>query len=143
MKKMKKWIALTSLFAIACPSWSQDATTAFKGKIFNEEYKVWIEMNFTEKNILVPQQEIFGEVPGYIGSEKDSRKWMIVESEVQDKTATLSIINDYGSEDLQATLTATTDTTFTLTQKEGSTIKFAVNRKWQKLPKQLIFKKKK
>lgn len=143
MKKMKKWIALTSLFAITCPSWSQDATTAFKGKIFNEEYKVWIEMNFTEKNILVPQQEIFGEVPGYIGSEKDSRKWMIVESEIQDKTATLSIINDYGSEDLQATLIATTDSTYTLTQKEGSTIKFAVNRKWQKLPKQLIFKKKK
>ena len=100
-------------------------------------------MNFIEKNILVPQQEIFGEVPGYIGSEKDARKWMIVESEILDKTATLSIINDYGSEDLQATLTATTDSTYTLTQKEGSTIKFAVNRKWQKLPKQLIFKKKK
>ena len=123
--------------------YAQDTINMFSGKIYNEDYKVWIEMNFVNKNISIPQQEeIFGDVPGYIGHETDPRKWIIVEASFQKEIAKLSIINDYGSEDLEATLSLNRDSTFTLTQKEGSNIKFAVNRKWQKLPKQIIFKKK-
>lgn len=52
------------------------------------------------------------------------------------------MVNDYGSEDLQATLTKNNDGTYTLKQIEGSTIKIARNRKWVKMPKTLIFTRK-
>ena len=56
-------------------------------------------------------------------------------------TARLEIVNDYGSEDLTATLTLNGDGTFTLKHLDGSTIKIAVNKKWVKLQKTLVFKR--
>ncbi len=56
--------------------------------------------------------------------------------------ASLDIINDYGSEDLTATLTYNSiDKTYILTQIQGSNIKIARNRKWIKMPKILAFKR--
>lgn len=115
-------------------------SSVFKGRIYNAENKVYISMNLYDNNILVPQQEIFGEVSGYLGHDTDSRKWLIVSAKLLDENnAELVIINDYGSEDLVATLTYNPDGTYTLKQGEGSVIKFAVNRKWAKLPKKVIF----
>ena len=132
------FLLLTSILTMN----AQKENQPFTGSIYNDEYKVWIEMNLHENNITIPLQEIFGEVPGYIGSENDSRKWIIVEASIDKDIANLSIINDYGSEDLHAILKKNPNGTYTLTQKDGSTIKFAVKRKWQKLPKQLTFKRK-
>ena len=53
--------------------------------------------------------------------------------------ATIAVINDYGSEDLTATLTVNPDGTYTLRQEKGSVLKIARNRKWVKLPKSLVF----
>ena len=50
-----------------------------------------------------------------------------------------TIINDYGSEDLVADLVILSDGTYELQQKEGSSIKIARNRKWVKIPKNLVF----
>jgi len=58
----------------------------------------------------------------------------------KDKEAKLSIINDYGSEDLEAKLEKENDSTYTLKQLEGSPIKIVVDRKWVKLPKVMRFK---
>ena len=55
--------------------------------------------------------------------------------------ATLQMINDYGSEDLTATLTAENDSVFVLKQIDGSTLKVPNNGKWQKLPKTLELKR--
>ena len=97
-------------------------------------------MDFYEKDIEVPEQEIFGSLPGYLGAQRDTRKWLITDISLTKPTsAHLSIINDYGSEDLTATLTQNDDGTYTFTQQEGSTIKIVVDRKWVKLPKKLIF----
>lgn len=116
----------------------------FAGTFENKEYDIYLKLNLYDKNITVPQQEIFGETDGYLGDYKDSRKWIITGSSV-DKTdnATLSIINDYGSEDLTATLKQTSDSTLQLTQGDGSNIKIARNRKWVKLPGKIVFTKKK
>jgi len=57
-------------------------------------------------------------------------------------TVTLQVINDYGSEDLEATFTRKDDGTFELKQGDGSTMKIARDRKWVKLPKTLVFVKK-
>ena len=53
------------------------------------------------------------------------------------------VVNDYGSEDLTASFVNETDSTIVLKQLEGSVIKIARNSKWQKLPKQIIFVRKK
>ena len=120
---------------------AQDST-AFKGKIVNNEYQIWIEMDFDQQAVIVPEQEIFGEVAGYLGAKRDPRKWIVTGVEMKNKTtARLEIVNDYGSEDLTATLTLNSDGTFTLKQLNGSTIKIAVNKKWVKLPKTLVFKR--
>ncbi len=114
----------------------------FRGEIYNKEYEVSIRFDFYKNNILVPGQDVFGELSGYIKSRRDSRVWLVTSAEIDKKqnTVTMEIINDYGSEDLVATLTYDKETkTFTLRQKQGSTIKFAKNGKWQKLPSTLVF----
>lgn len=121
-----------------------------ENSIFNttigcDEEQVDIYMDFTNQAMTIPGQDVFGEMAGYIKARYDSRYWMITSAEIDKKglTATIEVINDYGSEDLTATITYNQkDSTYTLRQKEGAVIKFAKNRKWQKLPKVLVFKKK-
>lgn len=127
---------------VFCLSAIAQDSAAFKGKIVNDEYRIRMEMDFDGQAVIVPEQEIFGEVAGYLGAEGDPRKWIVTGVKMRNKTtARLEITNDYGSEDLTATLTLNADGTFTLKQLDGSTIKIAVNRKWVKLPKTLVFKR--
>ncbi|GAB6982876.1 hypothetical protein JCM15908A_12510 [Prevotella dentasini JCM 15908] len=100
-----------------------------------------MDINFNKKNILVPNQEIFGEVPGYFGAKRDTRKWIISDVTISENSATLTIINDYGSEDLTARLTYAPDGSYILEQLSGSTIRIVVNKKWVKIPKKLILVK--
>ncbi|MBR5657634.1 MAG: hypothetical protein IKW98_13285 [Prevotella sp.] len=135
-------LAMFSSLATFAQTQAENNPQPFKGYISNEEYQVYIRMNFYENNITVPDQEIFGELPGFFGANRDSRKWLFTSVEMTDKNqATITIINDYGSEDLVATLTCNNDSTYTLKQKEGSTLKIAVKGKWVKIPKTIIFKK--
>ena len=114
----------------------------FKAHLVNDEYQIWLDIDFTNQNITVPGQEIFGELPGYLGAKRDTRKWIISEVSVKGKTAKLVIINDYGSEDLTAELYRNSNGTYTLKQLEGSPIKIVVDRKWLKLPKEMVLIKK-
>ena len=137
MKRL--YFAIVMLFSFVLVSAQE--SRPFKGKIVNDEYQVWIEMDFYESTVVVPEQEIFGEVAGYLGAKRDLRKWIVTEAQMEGKSAArLEIINDYGSEDLVASLTRNADGTYTLRQLNGSTIKIAVKGKWVKLPKVLVFK---
>ena len=139
-----KTVFTTIALSLWCFLGQAQTNRPFIGTFNNNEYNIYLKLNLYDKNIIVPQQEIFGEVEGFIGNYKDSRKWLITGSKInKDNSATISIINDYGSEDLTALLTLTNDTTIMLTQKDGSTMKIARNRKWQKLPSKLSFIKKK
>lgn len=120
---------------------SGNDSTTFQGHLENTEYQVWMDINFNKKNILVPNQEIFGEVPGYFGAKRDTRKWIISDVTISENSATLTIINDYGSEDLTARLTYAPDGSYILEQLSGSTIRIVVNKKWVKIPKKLILVK--
>ena len=139
---MKKWIfSLLLIMLCTMTAAAQENTDSiFKGRIENAEYQVWIEMNFYENNVKVPQQAVLGELPGYFGAKRDSRKWLILDTDIKGNIATITLVNDYGSEDLVATLTRNADGTYTLAQKSGSTLKIAVNNKWVKIPKKLVFK---
>ena len=67
--------------------------------------------------------------------------WVITAANINGNTAELQMINDFGSEDLNATLTVENDSLYRLKQVEGSTLKVPKNGKWQKLPKNLVFKR--
>lgn len=123
-------------------SLAQKDSTIFKGYLSNNEYEVYLQINFYQNDIKVPGQEIFGTIAGFLGDRKDSRKWLITNAAIEGKIAHLSIINDYGSEDLTADLTLESDGTYSLKQITGSNIKIARNRKWVKIPKKLTFMKK-
>lgn len=97
---------------------AQNDSTLFKGKLTNKELNVYMSIDFYHKNLKVPGQEVFGEMPGYFGDRLDSRKWLITDADVDGKIAHLSIINDYGSEDLVADLVLLSDGTYELQQKK-------------------------
>lgn len=119
---------------------AQTEGDAFKGCVRNEEYNIYITMNFSDKDVLVPGQEVLGEVCGYIGSGKCKHVWFITSAEVTDgKTARIEVINNYGSEDFTAKLSLNRDGTYTLKHTGGSTLKFPVDGKWQKIPGSVVF----
>ncbi len=133
-------IAIVSL-TITLTTYAQNLKV-FKGYLYNNEYQVYLDIDFYQKNILVPNQEIFGQLPGYFGAKRDTRKWLITDAKLSnDSTAQISIINDYGSEDLSATLHRDKNGQYILKQGEGGPIKIVVNRKWVKIPKTLILTK--
>lgn len=137
---MKRSILFLIGVLMAVATMAQDTLT-FKGKIVNDEYQVWIEMDFYGQTVVCPGQEIFGENPGYLGARRDTRKWIVMDADIEGKTAELTIINDYGSDDLTALLTLQADGTYLLEQKDGSPLRIVVNNKWVKLPKRLTFKR--
>lgn len=112
---------------------------AFIGEFHNNEYNVYIKINFIDKDILVPGQEILGELDGYFGSTQSSHIWPITSSEVEGSTAKIEVINNYGSEDFAASIILKDNNTLEFKHLKGSTFKFPVNKKWQKLPSKLTF----
>ena len=120
---------------------AQSDSTLFKTQLSNKDDDFYLNIDFYHKNLKVPGQELFGEMPGYFGDRRDSRKWLITDATIDGKTAHLSIINDYGSEDLTADLVILPDGSYELQQKDGSSMKIARNRKWVKIPKKLKFTK--
>ncbi len=144
---MKKTII--SLLALLCLSTGHaqtapEDTVTFAGTFDNKEYNVYLTIDFYHNNVMVPGQEIFGETAGFFGDKRDSRKWLFTSAVITDSTeAKVCITNDYGSEDLTATLSKQTDGSLVLKQTEGSPLKIARDRKWVKLPKRLTFTRRK
>lgn len=140
---MKKLIATSVLILMLLPAIAQESKEPFRAYLINKEYKVNLRIDLYQQNITVPGQDLYGELPGYLWKQSNSFCWLITSAEVDDsgKTATLQLINDYGSEDLTATLKAENDSVYVLKQIEGSTLKVPNNGKWQKLPKTLEFRR--
>ena len=124
-------------------SFAQKENDAFRAYLYNNQYEVYLRINFYEQDITVPGQDLYGQLPGYLGKLHNSFCWVITSCKVKnDKKAEMRLINDFGSEDLKATLTRQNDSIYILKQEEGSTIKVPRNGKWQKLPKTLELKRK-
>ena len=139
MRKLQ-YILTTGLLFLTV---SVTAQTPFHAYIVNNEYDVYLRINFYDEDITVPGQELYGQLPGFLGKKHNSFCWLITSAKVNGNTATLSLFNDYGSEDLVATLTQKNDSVYVLKQEEGSTLKVPKNGKWQKLPKTMEFKRQK
>ena len=137
----KNWITIIALWLTISAFAQQKDSTTFRAYLYNNEYEVYLNINFYDEDIKVPGQELYGTLPGYLGKKNNSFCWVITSAKIKDKkTATMNLINDYGSEDLTATLTRKNDSIYILKQESGSTLKVPKNSKWQKLPKILELK---
>ncbi len=138
---MKKAIITAILAFTFALVHAQKREEPFRAYIVNNEYEVYLKIDLYDESIMVPGQDLYGQLPGYLCKKNTSFCWVITSSEVKGKTATLSMINDYGSEDLTATLSVVNDSMYVLKQIDGNTLKVPKNGKWQKLPKTLEFKR--
>ena len=123
--------------------WAQKQGESFRAYLYNNTYNVYLRINFYDQDVTVPGQELYGRLPGYLGKLHNSFCWVITSCDIKsEKRAELQLINDFGSEDLNATLTRENDSIYVLKQGAGSTIKVPNNGKWQKLPKIVELKRK-
>jgi hypothetical protein len=139
---MNKLIAISLLCLTAICVKAQSKNEPFRAYLSNNEYDVFLRINFYEQDVNVPGQDLFGQVPGYLGKKNNSFAWLITSAKINGDKAKLQLINDYGSEDLTATLTRKNDSIYVLKQESGSTLKVPNKSKWLKLPKTLEFKRK-
>lgn len=131
------------LMLLSTATWAQKQKDSFRAYLYNNTYNVYLRINFYDQDVTVPGQELYGKLPGYLGKLHNSFCWVITSCEIKDeKKAEMQLINDFGSEDLNATLTRENDSIYVLKQGSGNTIKVPNNGKWQKLPKTLEFKRK-
>ena len=121
----------------------QPMSEPFRAYLFNDEYKVFMRINFYEQDVIISWQEMFGPLPGFLAREGNNYCWIITDFRIEGNKAELEISNDYGSEDLTATLTCINDSVYTLRQNEGSTMKVPEKKSWRKLPTTLTFIKRK
>lgn len=140
---MRKAFFLTFCMLLATIT-SMAQENNFNTRIYNKVYDVEIVMNLNEESINIPGQEILGRVYGYLKKKTDARVWAIMSAKISKdgKRAEIEMVNDYGSEDLNAELTYDAKTaSYTLKQLSGSTIKVSNGKKWLKLPKELTFER--
>ena len=136
----KLLLAIVMVFVLVL---SAKAEEPFKCIVTNKEYNVFLRLNLYEETIPIPGQDILGTTFGYLKKPTDSRVWIVTGATISKdgKKAALEMVNDYGSEDLNAELILNSDSTYILRQLQGSTIKVAGKNKWIKLPKELKFVK--
>ena len=140
MMNNKLLLAIIMVFVLVL---SAKAEEPFKCIVTNKEYNVFLHLNLYEETIPIPGQDILGNTFGYLKKPTDSRVWIVTGATISKdgKKAALEMVNDYGSEDLNAELILNSDSTYILRQLQGSTIKVAGKNKWIKLPKELKFVK--
>ena len=140
---MKRTVILTLMAFLMLSAQAQKDDRAFKTYLYNDEYEVFLRINFYDKDIKIAGQELYGDLPGYLGRKHHSFCWVMVDAEIEnERKATMTMVNDFGSEDLTASLTRKNDSIYIFRQEKGSTVKIPKNGKWQKLPKTLEFKRK-
>ena len=138
---MKKLIIAAILVLTAISASAQQEKKPFRAYLYNSEYDVFLRIDFYDESITVPGQDLYGSLPGYLGKTHNTFCWLITTAQVKGHTAHIALINDYGSEDLTATLTVKNDSLYELKQVEGSVLRVPKNGKWQKLPKTLTLKR--
>ena len=140
----RKFIFTLLLIMNCLGSMAQKDDKSFHAYLYNNEYNVYLNINLYDQDVEVPGQALYGQLPGFLGKKNNSFCWVITSCQVIDEQhATLQLINDYGSEDLKATLIRENDSLYVLKQGSGSTITVPNNGKWQKLPKTLQLKRRK
>ena len=87
---MKKLILLSAacLFALLTAS-AQKTAKPFRAYLYNNDYEVFMRLDFYGESITVPGQELYGELPGYLGKKHNSFCWLITSSKIDGDKAEL------------------------------------------------------
>ena len=141
MDKKKLFFTICMTLMVHAVS-AQNECDAFRAYLYNNEYEVFLKIDLCDETITVPGEDLYGQVPGYFSKKTNNFCWVVTSAEIKGKSAHLTMINDFGSEDLTATLTHKNDSVYVLRQESGSTLKVANKGKWQKIPKTLELKRK-
>ena len=134
-------VVLVMLMGVRGAKAQQQADEPFRAHLFNKEHKVYLRINFYEQDVVISWQEMFGALPGFLSKEGSNYCWIVTDFKIDGNKAELEITNDYGSEDLTATLTCVNDSVYTLRQNSGSALKFPEKKSWKKLPATITFEK--
>ena len=103
---MKRLLIISTVFLLSHLSLlAQSDCDIFRAYLINKEYDVFLKIDLCDESINVPGQELYGSLPGYFGKRTNSFCWVITSAEIQGNKAILTMINDFGSEDLKASLT--------------------------------------
>lgn len=119
------------------------AAEPWKFKAENKEMGLIVEMDLYKESVEVPGYEWFGPLHGYIDGKGIYGVWAVTSvKKVSDSEAVVHFSNDLGSETQTARLTWKSDSTLLLEQKGGTTFKRVANKKFVKLPADIVFEKK-
>ena len=134
---------LASLCTVGLALHAQRPDRPFHAYLYNKEYQVYLRINFYEQDVTVSGHDLYGQLPGFLGKEHNAFCWPVTSCRIEsDRKATMELINDFGSEDLTATLERQGDSLYVLRQVKGNTLKVPHEGKWRKLPKVLPLKRK-
>lgn len=123
------------LFALFIGTLACNAATPWKLHLFNKTEEIEMHIDLYEETIDVPGMDMFGPMNGYIGGNGIYGKWMVTSFDIKDdKTATLRVSNDLGSETQSVLLTWQNDSTYMMELQGGVVVKKVVNRKLVKIP---------
>lgn len=131
------------LFFIAslCCVFVLQAQGPWKLNLLCPEENIRMQIDLYEETINVPGMEMFGPQNGYLGGNIYG-VWTVTSFKIQDnKTATLKLSNDLGSETQKVTLTQQSDSIYTLRFDGTNVVKRAVGRKLVKIPSEFKMKK--
>jgi len=105
----------------------------WKLKLCCPEEDIRLHLDLYEESIEVPGMEMFGPMNGYLGGNIYG-VWTITSYKIQDdKTATIKLSNDLGSETQKATITQQSDSIYTLHLDGTVVVKRVVDRKLVKI----------
>lgn len=136
---MNKLITIAFLLLANHALWAQTPCEDFRAYLYNKEYGVFLKIDFCDESITIPDQDFYGSLPGYMGKKVNNFIWLITSAEIKEKKAKLTMINEFGSEDLIASLVRENDSLYVFRQEEGSQLKLSQKGKWQKMPKKMEF----
>ena len=106
----------------------------WKLKLLCPEENVRLHIDLYEESVKVPGLEMFGPMNGYLGGNIYG-VWTVTSFKIQDdKTATLRLSNDLGSETQKATLTQQSDSLYLLHLDGVNVVKRVVGKKLVKVP---------
>ena len=133
MKKIL--LSLLSLYSILL-----QAQGPWKMNLLCPEEDVRLHINLYEETIEVPGMEMFGPQNGYLGGNIYG-VWTVTSFKIQDdKTATLKLSNDLGSETQKVTLVQQSDSIYTMRFDGTNVVKRAIGRKLVKVPSEFRMK---
>ena len=112
----------------------------WKMNLLCPEEDVRLHINLYEETIEVPGMEMFGPQNGYLGGNIYG-VWTVTSFKIQDdKTATLKLSNDLGSETQKVTLVQQSDSVYTMRFDGTNVVKRAIGRKLVKVPSEFRMK---